>query len=63
VSLRPEEGFDRRQMGDIPPIHAASYILELAGFNDSRETVSQRLDLTSTSMVPAALLTGRVRAG
>jgi SAM-dependent methyltransferase len=48
---------------DFPPIHAASYILELAGFNDSRETVSQRLGLTSTSMVPAALLIGRVSAG
>ena len=41
---------------DFPPVHAASYVLELAGFNDSRWTVSQRLGLTSASMVPAALL-------
>jgi hypothetical protein len=41
---------------DFPPVHAASYVLELAGFNDSRWTVSQRLGLTSASLVPAALL-------
>ena len=41
---------------DFPSVHAASYVLELAGFNDSRWTVSQRLGLTSASLVPAALL-------
>jgi len=41
---------------DFPAVHAASYVLELAGFDDSRWTVSQRLGLTSASMVPAALL-------
>jgi SAM-dependent methyltransferase len=41
---------------DFPPVHVASYVLELAGFNDSRWTVSQRLGLTSASLVPAALL-------
>jgi SAM-dependent methyltransferase len=44
---------------DFPPVHAASYVLELAGFNDSRWTVSQRLGLTSASLVPAALLWAR----
>jgi len=41
---------------DFPPVHAASYVLKLGGLNDSRWTVSQRLGLTSASMVPAALL-------
>jgi len=48
VEALPNAGF--------PPVYAASYVLELAGFNDSRWTVSQRLGLTSASMVPAALL-------
>jgi SAM-dependent methyltransferase len=53
-------GFSVEALSDagFPPVHAASYILELSGFNDSRERVSRQLGLTSASMVPTALLWG-----
>ncbi|MFQ6013943.1 MAG: class I SAM-dependent methyltransferase [Anaerolineae bacterium] len=43
----------------FPPVHAASYVLDLSGFSHSRTTVSRRLRLTSATMIPTALLCTR----